>query len=75
MDISIVPMSDTQLKRLEAEKKKLQDEAEFTQGIMKVSEAANELVKQVKAASDPFVDSSISNPYTKKAGGSGCDLL
>jgi len=68
-------MSDAQLKRLEAEKKKLQDEAEFTQNIMKVSDACNELVKQVKGTPDPFVDTSISNPYTKKAGGSGCELL
>lgn len=68
-------MSDAQLKRLEAEKKKLQEEVEFTKEIMKASDACNELVKKVKDTPDPFIDAAQPNPYTKKVGGGGCDLL
>ena len=68
-------MYDAQLKRLEAEKKKLQDEAQFSTGIMAVSDAASDLVKMINGQNDPFVDSEMTNPYTKKSSDGRCSVL
>jgi len=61
-------MSEAQYKRLEAEKKKLEEEVERSLALMSMQEACTSMLKTVKGSetADPFVDHNLGNPYTKQ---------
>lgn len=73
-------MSDQQqLKRLQDEKARCEVDVERTKTIIKTSEAAKDLVQYVvdTQKKDPFVNTGLDQPYTKKpgSGGGGCTIL
>jgi len=67
-------MSENELKKILDENRRLQEEAEATKNIKKVSEAAASIMDYAQKTEDPLRDSSQTNPFTAKTGQS-CDLL
>jgi len=60
-------------RKLASEKKKLTAEVEYSEKLVKTSEACADLVKAIESTQDPL-SGSTSNPYTKKIGGT-CIIL
>jgi hypothetical protein len=68
-------MSESQLKKLKAEKDRLEVEAETVKELITVSNACQELFTYIHQTGEPFDAAPGGNPFTKKIGSGGCALL
>jgi hypothetical protein len=73
--VVVSSMSDAALKKLKAEKTKLEEELELAKTAWKTSDACKAICEFVKGTVEPFDKTDGQNPYTKKISGSSCLLL